>query len=191
MNTDLEKEGLPYKYREGEHIVLRKAKEDDYRSMMENVWGDEKVYQWMLFQPTYTEEEAVDRCKRSIAFQKDHFAYFVALKDSDEAIGLCAIRENEPGHFEEAGIGIGTKYQGRGYGKEIVALLLELAFKDLGALDLRYGYFSDNERSRKVAEYFGFRYDYTYNIVRPWDGSEKTVHSCIMTREEYLSRFGR
>lgn len=24
---------------EGEHIVLRKAKEDDYKSMLKNVWG--------------------------------------------------------------------------------------------------------------------------------------------------------
>ena len=50
----------------------------------------------------------------------------LARKETDEAIGLCAIRENEPGHFEESGICIGTAFQGKGYGKEIVALLLEL-----------------------------------------------------------------
>ena len=40
----------------GEHIILRKAKETDYRSMLENVWGDEAVYRWMLFPPTRTEK---------------------------------------------------------------------------------------------------------------------------------------
>ena len=178
-----------YRRIEGEHIVLRKAREDDYKSMLENVWGDEAVYGWMLFQPTFTDEEAIERCKRSMEFQKDHFAYFVALKDTDEAIGLCAMKELEPGHFDESGIGIGTKYQGRGYGKEIVSLLLELAFMDLGAADFRYGYYQDNARSRKVAQSFGFRYDRTEEMTRPWDGARKIIDSCLLSRQEYLKRF--
>ena len=66
----------------GEGIVLRKAKETDSRSMLENVWSDEAVYRWMLFPPTRTEEEAADRCRRSVLYQRDHFAYFIALKDT-------------------------------------------------------------------------------------------------------------
>ncbi len=176
---------------EGEHIVLRKAKEDDYKSMLKNVWGDPEVYQWMLFQPTLTEEEAIDRCHRSMEFQKDHYAYFVADKETDEAFGLCAIKENEPGHFEESGIGIAAKYQGKGYGKEVVALLLDLAFNKLGAIDFRYGYYQDNIRSKKVAEYFGFEYDHTYELTRPWDGSLKVIDSCLLTRDKYLRMFGK
>ena len=34
---------------EGNNIVLRKAKFDDYNAMLKNVWGNEDVYQWMLF----------------------------------------------------------------------------------------------------------------------------------------------
>lgn len=36
-----------YEILEGEHIILRKAKEDDYKSMMKNVWGDPEVYHCM------------------------------------------------------------------------------------------------------------------------------------------------
>lgn len=72
-----------YEILEGEHIILRKAKEDDYKSMMKNVWGDPEVYQWMLFQPTLTEEEAIARCRKSMEFQKDHYAYFIADKETD------------------------------------------------------------------------------------------------------------
>ncbi|MBO4837253.1 MAG: GNAT family N-acetyltransferase [Clostridia bacterium] len=174
----------------GERIVLRRAKEKDALSMLRNVWGDEAVYRWMLYRPTLTEEEAADRCRRSIRYQEDHYAWFVALKDTDEAVGLCAITEKEPGHFEESGICIGRKYQGRGYGKEIVSLLLALAFEHLGALDVRYGYFEDNLRSGKLAEKFGFVFDRTYELTRPWDGQVKTVRSCILTRENYLARQG-
>ena len=171
---------------EGEHIRLRKAEEKDWASMLENVWGDEAVYRWMLYQPTLTEEDARERCRRSIAYQKEHTAWFVALRDTDEAIGLCALREEEAGHVEESGICIGRRYQGRGYGKEIVSLLLDIAFRNLGAQDLRYGYFQDNERSKKLADQFGFRYDRTYELARSWDGAVKTIDSCLLTREEYL-----
>ena len=171
----------------GEHIILRKAREEDYRSMLKHVWGDEEVYRWMLFQPTLTETEALDRCRRSIQYQKDHLAWFVALKDTDEAVGLCAIRETDPGHYEEAGIGIGKAFQGKGYGKEIVSLLLELAFEKLGAEDVRYGFFQDNMKSRKVAEHFGFVYDHSEEMVRPWDGAVKNIVSCILTRERYYA----
>ena len=174
---------------EGKNIRLRKARKEDYQSMLKHVWGDEAVYRWMLYQPTLTEEDAIERCRRSMEFQKDHYAYFVALKDTDEAVGLCAIKETAPGHYEESGICIGTAFQGKGYGKEIVALLLKLAFEELGAEDFRYGYFLDNDKSKKVAKSFGFRYDYTYELTRPWDGFVKTIESCIMTREEYESKF--
>ncbi len=108
---------------EGQNIRLRKAGEDNDQSMLKHVWGDEAVYRWMLFPPAGTEEDARERCRRSMDYQKEHYAWFVALKETDEAIGLCAIRENEPGHFEEGGICVGTAFQGKGYGKEIVALL--------------------------------------------------------------------
>ena len=61
-------------------------------------------------------------------------------------------------------------------------------FEELGAEDCRYGYFRENEKSKKVAEFFGFHYDSTYELARPWDGCVKTIESCILTREEYNNR---
>ena len=112
----------------------------------------------------------------------------MALKETDEAIGMCAIAESEPGHFDECGICIGTRYHGRGYGKEIVALLLDLAFRKLGAADFRYGYDPDNTPSRRLAASFGFRFDKSYPLTRPWDGQVKDIESCLLMREDYLAR---
>ncbi len=141
----------------------------------------------MLFQPTLTAADALDRCRRSILYQQDHPAWFVALKDTDEAVGLCAIKETDPGHYEESGICIGRAFQGKGCGKEIVSFLLEPAFSELGADDFRYGYFRGNEKSKKIAEYFGFVYDRSEQIVRPRDGAVKTIESCILTRAGYFA----
>ena len=176
---------------EGEHIRLRRARMEDASSMLREVWGKEEVYRWMLYAPTFTEKDAQERCCRSMEFQREHLAWFIALKDTDEAIGLCAIGEAHPGHFEESGICLGTGYQGKGYGKEVVSLLLRVAFLMRHAKDFRYGFFRENERSRRLAEYFGFRRDATYELTRPWDGVVKTIDSCLLTREEYLSSLGK
>ena len=173
---------------EGKHIRLRKAREDDWQSMLAHVWSDEAVYRWMLFQPTFTEEDARDRARRSAAFQQDHFAWFIALADTDEAIGYCGMKEVEPGHFEESGICLGQAWHGRGFGTEAVGLMLDLAFLHLGAKDFRYGYFHENEASKALAEHFGFAYDHSYEITRPWDGTTFTSDSCLLARDAYLAR---
>ena len=62
---------------------------------------------------------------------------------------------------------------------------LDLSFHELGAADFRYGYFQDNVKSKKIAEHFGFVYDRSEEIVRPWDGALKKIDSCLLTRERY------
>lgn len=179
---------MEFEVLESKRIVLRKAREKDFLPMLENVWSDEAVYQQMLFQPTLTVEEAICRCSRSIRFQSDHLAWFVALKATDEAIGFCGINEAQPGHFEECGICVGRRHQGIGLGTELLTLLLDLSFTKLGAEDFRYGYFAGNDKSKNLADRFGFRHDRTELIIRPWDQMRKTVCSCILTKEEYLAR---
>ena len=170
----------------GEHIILRKAKPNDYNSMLKNIWSDEEVYKWMLFKPTLTIDDAIDRTNRSIEFQKDHYAYFVALKDTDEAIGYCGIKEYEKDKYEECGICIARQYQNKGYGKEILELLLDLAFNKLNGSTFRYGYFTNNIKSKKLANHFNFKYDSKEELIRPWDNKKFIVELCLLEKEEYI-----
>lgn len=169
----------------GDKIILRAAKIKDYSSMLKNVWGDIDVYKWMLYTPTLNEEDAIKRNERSMQFQKNHYAYYIALKESDIAIGLCGIREYEEGRFEETGICIGKEYQGMGIGKEVVSLLLDLSFNKLMAKDFLYGYFNDNMKSMKLAKSFGFTYDHEIELIRPWDNEKKRISICILKKEDY------
>ena len=153
---------------------------------MLDVWGNEDVYKWMLFTPTKTIDDAKERIKRSIEFQKNNFAYFISLKDNNTPIGLCAIKEYEPNKYEESGICISTKYQGQGFGKEVVSLLLDIAFNKLNAKTFRYGYFIDNISSKKLALYFNFKYNETKEFIRPWDKEKKLIELCLLSREDYL-----
>ena len=101
------------------------------------------------------------------------------------------MKEVEPGHFEECGICLGTAWQGRGFGTEAVGLMLDLAFLHLGAEEFRYSYFQGNEASKALAEHFGFAYDHSYEITRPWDGTTFVSDSCLLTRAEYLASIVR
>ena len=62
------------------HIILRKAKESDYRPMLKNVWGDPYVYEWMLFEPTFIEEEAIG----IMSVMSDRRALYHLTTDSTE-----------------------------------------------------------------------------------------------------------
>ena len=174
-----------YERLEGNNIVLRKAKMTDYEPMLKNIWSNEEVYKWMLFKPTFTALDAIERCRRSIEFQKEHDAYFVALKSTDEPIGLCAIDEYAPHRFAECGICIAPQHQGKGYGKEVVTLLLELVFNKLEGIDFKYGYIQGNIKSKKLAESLGFEYKETGEIICPRDGEKRIIDYCYLSKEKW------
>lgn len=56
---------------------------------------------------------------------------------------------------------LGLAHQGRGYGTEMRAAVLSLAFDGLGALEARSGYFPGNAASARVSEKMGYRADGT------------------------------
>jgi len=57
----------------------------------------------------------------------------------------------------ETGSWLGAAFQRRGYGTEMRAAVLELAFGGLGAERARSGYLPGNDASRRVSEKLGYR----------------------------------
>jgi RimJ/RimL family protein N-acetyltransferase len=57
----------------------------------------------------------------------------------------------------ETGSWLGSRFQRRGYGTEMRAAVLELAFAGLGAGAARSGYLEGNEASARVSEKLGYR----------------------------------
>lgn len=168
-----------------ENLILRKAKKTDLDSIWHNVWEDESIAENMLWKPTKRLEDAVSRLERTIKYQAKNYVYFVCLKESDEAIGFAGVSEKEPGVFEESGICISKKHQGKGYAKEVVEVLKKLVFEELKASRFIYGCFSTNERSRKVCLALGFKYLNSKNITRDWDNKEFVVDNYYFDKEMY------
>ena len=154
---------------ETEHLILRKAREDDLEAVWKNIWSDSEISKTMLWQVTETLEDAKDRLNRTIEYHKTHYAYFVCLKDTDEPIGFAGIKEIFYTEYEETGICIARKCQNRGYAKEVVNALKKLIFEDLRGSRFYYSCFHENERSRKVCLALGFKYYNTVEHIREWD----------------------
>lgn len=119
---------------ETQDLIMRKARMEDWRDMYKNLWSHEESARYMLWDVTTSEEEAVERMKRTIDFQqKEKYTFLVYEKSTGKAIGFAGMREKESGVFEEMGIAIGPAYTGRGYGKQILNALLDEAFNKCGA----------------------------------------------------------
>jgi len=169
------------------NLVLRKARESDLEKIWKNIWNDEKIAETMLWKPTKNYEDAVERLNRTIKYQAENYAYFVCLKSTDEPIGFAGIKEKESGIFEESGICIARKYQGKGYAKEVVKALKYLVFEKLNGNRFIYGCFSDNEKSRNVCISQGFKYLSSENTIRDWDNKEFIIDYYYFDKEMYYS----
>ena len=125
-----------------ENVILRKARAEDIDSMWTNIWQDRELEKYMLWKPVEDYEEAKIRIEKNIEFQKTNCAFYICLKSTDEAIGFLAAKEIEAGIFEDCGICVARKYQGRGGdGKEAFLLLLKMLREEFNGKKFIYSCF--------------------------------------------------
>ena len=118
--------------------------------------------------------------------------YAVVLKETGLPIGSIGLHHNDlaPGEDEaELGYWIGVPYWGEGFAPEAAQALLRHAFDDLGLRRVWCGYYDGNERSRRVQEKLGFRYQWTNPAVPvPQLGETRKGHVNLMTKEDWSAR---
>ena len=174
---------------EGKNIVLRKAELSDQDVIYENLWGDRTISDLMFWRPSASDEETVDRLYKTMEYQKDKYLYFVALKDTNEAIGMAGMKEESFEVYSEEGIAIARKYQRHGYGKEVLLLLMKTAFVDLNAKQFIYYCMEHNEISRNLALKMGFTYDITESDIRKHDQKEFNLQRYYLNRDTYFKLY--
>lgn len=175
-------------YIEHNNIILRKANLDDLNNLYYNLWSSEEVAKYLFWKKTDSLEEARERLKRTIDFQTQNYAYVVALKENNEAIGITGISEYEPLSYRESGLCIGEKYQGYGYGKEMLEMLLYLAFEVLKAQKFRYSCITENIRSKNLCLKYGFEYCESNKEIRKWDNQEFIIDYFYLTKDKYFNK---
>lgn len=169
---------------ESKNVVLRKAKESDLMFIWQNVWIDDILAENMLWEPVKTKEKAKEKLERSILLQSKNTTYFVCLKQTDEPIGFAGVI-GESGEYKEVGICIARKHQGKGYGKEVLQMLIKLVFECLNGKSFLYTCFSNNQISKNLCMSVGFRYVDSNSITREYDGKSFIKENYIMDKEMY------
>lgn len=137
--------------------------------------------------PVHTSVENSRQVIRQVLMAPETYA--VVLKETGLPIGSIGLHhsDNAPGQ-EEAGLGywLGFPYWGRGLAPEAARGLLRHAFEDLGLARIWCAYFEGNEKSKRVQEKLGFRYQRTNEAAFvPQLGEYRRVHVSLLTREDW------
>lgn len=155
---------------ETEDIYLDKGKFEDWEDMYRNIWSREESARYMLWKVTRSREEAMERMRKNIEFQKTHNGYFVYEKAGGCAIGFVGFCELDSGVFEDTGIALGPEYVGKGYGKQLLTALVEYCFEKRGAEKFIYSSRSQNEAAKRLALSCGFTRTHSENRTDPRSG---------------------
>lgn len=155
---------------ETKDLILDKAKQEDWRAMYRNVWSHPESARYMMWSVTEREENAPDRMRRTIEFQKAHDTYLVYLKSTGEAIGFAGVEQMSSTLWEEGGICLGPDYVGRGYGRQLLQCLIQYA-KGLGAREFVASAREKNKASRALISSMGFTQFDTEERTDERDGS--------------------
>ena len=142
-------------------LLLKKATPEDWEAMYRNVWSRPEAARYMQWQITTSAVDAQARMPRTIAWQTNHDTYLVYEKSSDQAIGFAGVEEIAPQIYQDASIALGPEYVGKGYGKQILQLLLKHCATTLGGKEFYYSTRSVNQASRALARSCGFSYHHS------------------------------
>lgn len=155
---------------ETKDLVLKQAEMEDWRDMYRNVWCHPETARYMLWDVTTSEADAVRRMERTIAFEAQHpYCFLVYEKPSMHAIGFAGMEEIRPGVFEDCGIALGPDYVGKGFGKQILRALIDLA-KDCGGREFVCTNRAENTASRQMQLHCGLSYSHSEERTDPRDG---------------------
>lgn len=160
---------------ETKDIYLDKGKFEDWKDMYRNIWSRDESARYMLWKVSRSEEEARDRMRKTIEWQKTHDAYFIYEKAGGHAIGFAGFTEVEPGVFEDTGVAFGPEYVGKGYGKQLLPALVAYCFEERGGEKFICSSRSKNTASKRLALSCGFTYTHSQDRVDARNGESYVV----------------
>lgn len=169
-------------------LLLRHFDENDAESVYEYA-KDPAVGPIAGWPPHRSVDESRDVIRHVFCGQEN---YAICLKEDNKAIGAIELKLN--GHTDmterddecELGYWLGKPFWGRGIMPEAVREMLRHAFEDLGMSTVWCGYYDGNEKSKRVQEKCGFRYQWTTEHVDvPLLHETRTGHVNRLTKEEW------
>ena len=156
-------------------LILRNWKDEDIDDLVEGL-NNINVAKWMAGVPfPYTKDDAknfIEMVKNQN--EKVKISLAIVLKEDYKVIGGTELRNiNKKDGTVSGGIWLNEKYQKNGYGTEAFSARIKYAFDVLGLRRIENGYFVNNEKSKKMQEKLGYKYE----------GIRRKKYLCLATNE--------
>ena len=168
---------------ETKDLILKQGSADDWQDLYRNLWSRDEVFLYMFTKPSPTKEHAM---KKTATYAQMHrevtTEFFVYDKLAKQAIGIAGLKEMKPGVYTVTDIALCPDFHGKGYGKQILTAFISLAFDALGATELHYNCFRQNEVSKRLALSCGFTYMHSKEAELTKAGEKVTLDYYMKTR---------
>ncbi len=116
--------------------------------------------------------------------------YAIVLKETGLPVGSIGFHNNDLACKDdetELGYWLGSPYWGQGIVPEAAREMLRHAFEDLGLARVWCGYYDGNEKSKRVQQKLGFKYQWTSeNVPVPQLNEVRVGHVSLLTKEDWL-----
>ena len=173
---------------ETDRLILRRWEESDAESLYEYA-KDPDIGPIAGWPPHKSVEESLDVIRNVFCGEE---AYAVCLKKDNKAIGAIELKLN--GHTDmterddecELGYWIGKPFWGQGLIPEAAEEIIRHGFEKLGMRAIWCGYYEGNEKSKRVQERLGFKYQWTTkDLDVPLMNERRIGHVSLLTIEEW------
>lgn len=177
-------------------LVLRPPTDDDFPGLIAAIDAGIHAPEEMPFLVPWTDTAPEARARTSAQFwwsqragwSTDDWRLGLAVFRDGQVIGVQDVAAKDFKVLREVTTGswLTLEAQGQGFGKEMRAAVIQLAFEGLGAEVARSEAFVDNESSRGVSDALGYR-ENGFSRAAP-RGTPRTQVHFEMTRDEWLAR---
>jgi [ribosomal protein S5]-alanine N-acetyltransferase len=139
----------------GPRLLLRPPVLDDAGALFQRVARDPKVTKYLKWTPHPDVAATWRVIAEKLNVNDEERTWAIALRHSDEVIGLSSCRRSVP-HSVEIGYCIGRRWWGKGFMTEVLGLLMNALEADRGVYRVWATCHVDNERSARVLLRAGF-----------------------------------
>lgn len=169
------------------NISIRRMEEEDLS--LKNKWvNDEEVNETLLFDFPLSLSETKEWYKRNY-FNRKRWDFVIVEDKSGKAIGMTGLINITLRHRNaQFFITIGEKNAwGNGYSKEVIPLVLEFAFAELGLEKVYLFTLGNNEKARYIYEKLGFKKEAYKKKEYFIHGKFHDLYHHAILKEEYFS----
>ena len=173
---------------ETERLILRHWEDSDAEDLFKYA-SDPDVGPIAGWPPHQSINESRDVIRNVLGGKE---AYAICQKEDGRAIGAIELKLN--GHTDmtdrddecELGYWLGKSFWGQGIMPEAVREILRHAFEECGMKKVWCGYYEGNNKSKRVQEKTGFKYQWkSENVDVPLMHEKRTGHVSLMTKEDW------